>query len=158
MGAGGGTGTRPSPNRCPRRHGPRGGRRGVSLPLLAVWPTPGVVRFWRVRLSAFTELPPCGFGVEGRSGWKPWLCPLLSPVRGTYSLRDSVPSRKTGSGHCILPSSGPYVWEGPRTVLGWREIRCQVIGGCFVIVPAPGIQGGINMGWSEADVFPEICI
>lgn len=84
--------------------------------------------------------------------------PLLSLVMRTYHFRDSVPSPKTGSGNCTLPSRGPSVWEGPGTALGWREIRCPVIGGCFVIVPELGTQGGIiNKGWSEAGVFPEIC-
>lgn len=78
VGAGGGTGSRPSPNRCPLQRGSAGGRRGARLPLLAAWPTPGVVLCWLVRLTASPEPPPCGFGIEERSGWKPGLCRFLA--------------------------------------------------------------------------------
>lgn len=158
VGAGCRTGSRPSPNRCPLQRGSGGGRRGVSLPLLAAWPTPGAVLCWLVLSAAFAKPPPCGFGIEGRSGWKPWLCRFLAS-RCEHTLSAT---------QCLLQKLGLVTAPYRAVVLtSGKALAQSVVGDTFgarqwvaaLLLPLRWrTQGGINTGWSEADVFPKICL
>lgn len=146
--SGAGRGPRPSPNRCPLQRGSGGGRRGVSLPLLAAWPTPGAVLCWLVLSAAFAKPTACGFGIEGRSGWKPWLCRFLAS-RCEHTLSAT---------QCLLQKLGLVTAPYRAVVLtSGKALAQSVVGDTFgarqwvaaLLLPLRwGTQGGINTGWS----------